>query len=141
MSRVFHIQKNDFPFLYFITTSWNMGVALVPLLFIPLTETSGRMPGYFGAYIIFLIFFVPCEVARGFTTMVICRFFGGGASSVAINIVSGTISDVGKGPNNAVCQCPSRDLIGGWNCAGAFRWRGSHNPLIWILPISIGALL
>lgn len=52
------------PYLYFATTSWNMGAALVPLLFVPLTETSDRMLGYFGAYIVFLIFLVPCGVAK-----------------------------------------------------------------------------
>jgi MFS family permease len=147
MSRVFHVQNDDFPFLYFATTSWNMGAALVPLLFVPLTETSGRMPGYFGAYIIFLVFLVPCGVARGFTTMVICRFFGGGASSVAINIFGGTISDVWKGPEprslpmslfgtSSVVGIALGPFVGGAVTTHlSFRW------IYWILLISIGALL
>lgn len=28
------------------TVSWNMGAALWPLIFVPLTESKGRMPGY-----------------------------------------------------------------------------------------------
>lgn len=42
----FHVQNRPFPNLYWATTSWNMGSALFPLLFVPLTEHSGRMPGY-----------------------------------------------------------------------------------------------
>jgi len=42
----FNVQNRPFPNLYWATTSWNMGAALFPLLFVPLTENSGRMPGY-----------------------------------------------------------------------------------------------
>jgi MFS family permease len=97
MEREFNIDQTNFPWLYWATTSWNMGAALFPLIFVPLTENTGRMPGYFGAYIIFVIFLLPCALAKNFATMVVCRFFGGGASSVAINIVGGTISDIWAG--------------------------------------------
>lgn len=97
MEKLFHIDQTNFPWLYFATTSWNIGAAFFPLLFVPLTESSGRMPGYFGAYIIFVIFLLPCALAQNFATMVVCRLFGGGASSVAINIVGGTISDIWQG--------------------------------------------
>ncbi|CAD6506165.1 BgTH12-07095 [Blumeria graminis f. sp. triticale] len=97
MSRLFGIPNEKFPYLYLATTSWNVGAALVPLIFVPLTESSGRRPGYFGAYIVFLLFLIPCALAQNFGTMILCRFFGGGASSVAINIVGGTISDIWKG--------------------------------------------
>jgi hypothetical protein len=53
MTRVFNVFHGGFPFLYFATTSWNMGAALVSLLTVRLTETSGRIPDYFGAYIVF----------------------------------------------------------------------------------------
>jgi len=55
------------------------------------------MPGYFIAYIVFEIFLFPSAFARNFATLVVTRFIGGGASSVAINIVGGSISDVWKG--------------------------------------------
>lgn len=97
MAKLFHVDNDSFPNLYWATCSWNMGAALFPLVFVPLTEGTGRMPGYFGAYIIFLIFLIPCAVAQNFATLVVCRFFGGGASSVAINIVGGTIADIWKG--------------------------------------------
>lgn len=74
-----------------------MGAALFPLLFVPLTETAGRMPGYFGAYIVFEIFLFPTAFGMNFATLVVTRFFGGGGSSVAINLVGGSIADVWRG--------------------------------------------
>ncbi|KAK3721768.1 hypothetical protein LTR37_002933 [Vermiconidia calcicola] len=97
MSRSWHVNEAEFPYLSFALVSWNMGAGLFPLLFVPLTENTGRMPGYFVSYIVFLIFLVPAALAPNFATIVVTRFFGGGASSVAINIVGGTITDIWKG--------------------------------------------
>ena len=97
MSERFHVQNEPFPNLFWATTSWNMGAAFWPLLFVPLTESSGRMPGYFGAYILLVISLFPSAFAQNFATLVVTRFFGGGASSVSINIVGGSISDVWLG--------------------------------------------
>ncbi|KAL9111887.1 MAG: hypothetical protein Q9227_003737 [Pyrenula ochraceoflavens] len=49
------------------------------------------------AYIIFELLLFGSAFAPNFATLVVTRFFGGGASSVAINIVGGSISDVWKG--------------------------------------------
>jgi MFS family permease len=62
-----------------------------------MTESSGRMPGYFIAYIILIISLFPSGFAQNYATLVVTRFFGGGASSVSINIVGGSISDVWYG--------------------------------------------
>ncbi|KAL4917733.1 major facilitator superfamily domain-containing protein [Aspergillus aurantiobrunneus] len=97
MEKQFHVQNSPFPNLYWATTSWNMGAAFWPLIFVPLTESSGRMPGYFVAYIILIISLFPSAFAPNFATLVVTRFFGGGASSVSINIVGGSISDVWHG--------------------------------------------
>ncbi|PYH94887.1 MFS general substrate transporter, partial [Aspergillus ellipticus CBS 707.79] len=97
MESLFHVQNTPFPNLYWATTSWNMGAAFWPLIFVPLTESSGRMPGYFVAYIILIISLFPSAFAQNYATLVVTRFFGGGASSVSINIVGGSISDVWYG--------------------------------------------
>ncbi|KAH7121271.1 MFS multidrug transporter-like protein [Dendryphion nanum] len=97
MASLFNVQNEPFPNLYWATCSWNVGAALFPLVFVPLTENTGRMPGYFVAYIIFELFLFGSAFADNFATLVITRFFGGGASSVSINIVGGSISDVWKG--------------------------------------------
>ncbi|PVH94531.1 MFS multidrug transporter-like protein [Periconia macrospinosa] len=97
MEKEFHVQNKPFPNLYWATCSWNIGAALFPLVFVPLTENTGRMPGYFVAYIIFELFLLGSAFADNFATLVVTRFFAGGASSVAINEVGGSISDVWKG--------------------------------------------
>lgn len=97
MERLFHVQNLPFPNLTWATTSWNMGAAFWPLLFVPLTESSGRMPGYFIAYGFLIISLFPSAFAPNYATPVVTRFFGGGASSVSINIVGGSISDVWLG--------------------------------------------
>ncbi|KAJ5085065.1 hypothetical protein N7532_009836 [Penicillium argentinense] len=97
MAQRFHVQNEPFPNLAWATTSWNMGAAFWPLIFVPLTESSGRMPGYFVAYFILVVSLFPSAFAQNFATLVVTRFFGGGASSVSINIVGGSISDVWYG--------------------------------------------
>lgn len=97
MEPLFHVQNTPFPNLAWATTSWNMGAAFWPLIFVPLTESSGRMPGYFVAYFILVVSLFPSAFAQNFATLVVTRFFGGGASSVSINIVGGSISDVWYG--------------------------------------------
>jgi len=94
MEQAFGISQDNFPWLYWATTSWNLGSALFPLVFVPLTESSGRMLGYFTSYILFVVFLFPQAFAGNFATMVVVRFFGGGASSVVINCVGGTITDI-----------------------------------------------
>ncbi|CDM30182.1 hypothetical protein DTO013E5_8553 [Penicillium roqueforti] len=94
LKQEFNVQNTPFPNLYWATTSWNMGAAFWPLIFVPLTESSGRMPGYFVAYILLVISLFPSAFAKNFATLIVTRFFGGGASSTAINIVGGSISDV-----------------------------------------------
>ncbi|KAF2144144.1 uncharacterized protein K452DRAFT_246347 [Aplosporella prunicola CBS 121167] len=97
MEKQFNISEDNFPWLFWATTSWNIGAAVFPLVFVPLTEQTGRMPGYFASYILFLIWLLPSAFAPNFATLIVTRLFGGGASSVSINIVGGTIADVWKG--------------------------------------------
>ncbi|KAK4502361.1 hypothetical protein PRZ48_005786 [Zasmidium cellare] len=92
-----NVDNQSFPFLSFAVVTWNMGAAVFPLVFVPLTENTGRMPGYFVSYILFLIWLIPSALSPNFATILVTRFFGGGASSVAINIVGGTITDIWKG--------------------------------------------
>lgn len=55
------------------------------------------MPGYFVAYIILIATLFGSAFSQNFATILVTRFFGGGASSVSINIVGGSISDVWYG--------------------------------------------
>jgi hypothetical protein len=47
MTERFHVENEPFPNLYWAMCSWNVGAALFPLVFVLLTENTGRMPGYF----------------------------------------------------------------------------------------------
>jgi hypothetical protein len=51
MEDEFGVSQEKFPTLYWATTSWNIGAAFWPLIFVPMTENSGRMPGYFVSHI------------------------------------------------------------------------------------------
>jgi MFS family permease len=156
MMKQFHVHQapDGFPKLYWATCSWNVGSAVVPLLTVPFTETTGRMPGYFFAYFVFLIFLVPQGVASHIATMIVCRFFGGGASSTAINIVGGTISDIWMGPVQrslpmslfgftSVIGIALGPFLGG---AVTVQWHPSlhvlnYHWIYWVLLISCGGLL
>ncbi|QDS74989.1 hypothetical protein FKW77_005424 [Venturia effusa] len=94
MSKDFKISQSSFPNLYWATTSWNLGSALCPLFVVPLTESMGRMFGYFSSYILFVAWLFGQAFAQNFATMIIVRFLGGGASSIIINCVGGTITDI-----------------------------------------------
>lgn len=75
MEQQFHVQNEPFPNLAWATTSWNMGAAFWPLIFVPLTESSGRMPGYFVSYFILVVSLFPSAFAQNFATLVVTRFF------------------------------------------------------------------
>lgn len=41
----FNVQTTPFDNSIWATVSWNMGAAFWPLIFVPMTESTGRMPG------------------------------------------------------------------------------------------------
>lgn len=47
MADIWNVNEDRFPFITFGLVTWNMGAAFFPLVFVPMTETVGRMPGYF----------------------------------------------------------------------------------------------
>ena len=42
MAAEFHVDNSGFPWLSWATASWNIGAAFWPLIFVPLTENTGR---------------------------------------------------------------------------------------------------
>lgn len=77
--------------------SFQMGAAVLPPFLVPLSESWGRMPGYGFGYAIYVICLFPSAFAQNFATMVVTRFFGGGAAAATINIIGGSISDLWRG--------------------------------------------
>ncbi|KAJ6006825.1 hypothetical protein N7451_004769 [Penicillium sp. IBT 35674x] len=121
MEQRFHVQNTPFPNLAWATTSWNMGAAFWPLIFVPLTESSGRMPGYFIAYFILVVSLFPS----------------------AINIVGGSISDVWYGDK---ARSLPMSLFGFTSVIGialgpfvgaAIQTIHKHDPWRWIFYIQI----
>ena len=93
----FHVQNRPFPNVDWGTTSWLVGAAIFPLVIVPLTESIGRMPGYFATLIVFDILLIPQALAQNFATLVAVRLIAGGMTSCAVNMAGGSISDIWRG--------------------------------------------
>lgn len=54
----------------------------------------GRRPIYIGSFTFFLIWLIPCAVARNIQTMLIARFLDGLAGSAFLSVAGGTVGDM-----------------------------------------------
>jgi MFS family permease len=54
----------------------------------------GRRPIYIWSYLCFLIWLIPCAVAKNITTMLVSRFFDGLAGSAFLSVAGGTVGDM-----------------------------------------------
>lgn len=97
MAEQFHVKNQPFPNMQWATMSFQMGAAFLPPILVPLSESWGRMPGYGFGYALYIICLFPSAFAQNFATLIVTRFFGGGAAAATINIVGGTISDIWRG--------------------------------------------
>ncbi|KAF2098191.1 MFS general substrate transporter [Rhizodiscina lignyota] len=70
------------------------GLGLGPMVLSPLSEFYGRRPVYIASYSFFLIWLIPCAVARNTATMLVARFFDGLAGSAFLSVAGGTIGDM-----------------------------------------------
>ncbi|KAJ6113783.1 hypothetical protein N7523_007100 [Penicillium sp. IBT 18751x] len=71
---------------------WGLGVG--PLFLSPLSEFYGRRNIYIVSFSLFLIWLVPCAVAKNIQTMIVCRFFNGLAGSAFLSVAGGTVGDL-----------------------------------------------
>ena len=70
------------------------GFGVGPILWSPLSETVGRKPVYILALGIYVIFNIPCALAKNIGTLLVCRFFCGFFASVSLTLAGGSISDL-----------------------------------------------
>jgi MFS family permease len=70
------------------------GLGLGPLVLGPLSEFYGRRNIYITSFIFFLIWLVPCAVAKNIQTMIVSRFFNGLAGSAFLSVAGGTVGDL-----------------------------------------------
>lgn len=71
-----------------------MGLGVGPMILGPLSEFYGRKPIYVVSFTLFLIWLVPCAVAKNIETMLIARFLDGVAGSAFLSVAGGTIGDM-----------------------------------------------
>ena len=54
----------------------------------------GRRPIYVTSFVFFVIWLIPCAVARNIQTMLIARFLDGLAGSAFLSVAGGTVGDM-----------------------------------------------
>jgi len=70
------------------------GLGLGPMVLSPLSEFYGRRPIYIWSYLFFVIWVIPCAVAKNIGTMLVSRFFDGLAGSAFLSVAGGTVGDM-----------------------------------------------
>lgn len=71
-----------------------VGFGIGPLAWSPLSELYGRRFFWVIPSVIYVIFNIPCAVAKNIQTLLICRFFCGLFASAPLTLAGGTISDI-----------------------------------------------
>ena len=70
-----------------------IGLGLGPMALGPLSEFYGRRPIYIISFGLFLIWLIPCAVARNAGTELVSRFIDGFAGSAFLSVAGGTVGD------------------------------------------------
>ena len=70
-----------------------IGLGLGPMILGPLSEFYGRRPIYIISFGFFLIWLIPCAVAKNIGTELVSRFIDGFAGSAFLSVAGGTVGD------------------------------------------------
>ncbi|PYH50083.1 MFS transporter [Aspergillus saccharolyticus JOP 1030-1] len=70
------------------------GLGLGPMILSPLSEFYGRRKIYIASFTLFVVWLIPCAVAKNIQTMLISRFFNGLAGSAFLSVAGGTVGDM-----------------------------------------------
>ncbi|KUM59560.1 hypothetical protein ACN42_g7584 [Penicillium freii] len=71
---------------------WGLGIG--PLFLSPLSEFYGRRNIYICSFSLFLVWIIPCALAKNTETMIIARFFSGLSGSAFLSVAGGTVGDM-----------------------------------------------
>lgn len=71
-----------------------MGLGLGPMILGPLSEFYGRRPVYVFSFGCFLVWLIPCAVAKNIGTELVSRFIDGIAGSAFLSVAGGTVGDM-----------------------------------------------
>ncbi|KAI7698942.1 hypothetical protein KC353_g16703, partial [Hortaea werneckii] len=75
-------------------TTYLLGMATGAVILAPLSEMFGRRPIYIIALGLFVVFVIPCAVARNMETILVTRFFGAFCAAAMISNAPGTVNDI-----------------------------------------------
>lgn len=76
-----------------------MGLGTGPMFLAPLSEFYGRRPIYLISWAAFVLWFIPCVVAKNIQTMLVARFINGICGSAFMSVAGGTVGDLFSGNN------------------------------------------
>ena len=71
-----------------------VGLGLGPMILGPLSEFYGRRPIYIISFGFFMIWLIPCAVAKNIETELVSRFMDGFAGSAFLSVAGGTVGDM-----------------------------------------------
>lgn len=75
-------------------TTYLIGMAVGSVILAPLSEMYGRRPIYVAALGGFVVFVIPCAVAKNIETILVARFFGAFCAAAMISNAPGTVNDI-----------------------------------------------
>ena len=71
-----------------------VGLGISPMVLGPLSEFYGRRPVYVVSFFFFLVWLIPCALAKNIGTELIARFIDGMAGSAFLSVAGGTVGDM-----------------------------------------------
>ncbi|KAF1924767.1 MFS general substrate transporter [Didymella exigua CBS 183.55] len=137
-----------------LNSLYQVGFAVSPLFFAPLSEHFGRRPLLAGSFTSYAIWTLCCAIAPSFTALVVFRLLAGLSAAVPNTVVAGLLADVYEGPVArgqavaaflfvAACGPLVGPLISGFTSVHlGWRWTfwvglmiaGVGLPFVWCLP-------
>jgi hypothetical protein len=83
-------------------TTYLLGMACGSVVLAPLSEMYGRRPIYISALGMFVVFVIPCAVAKNIETILVIRFFGAFCAAAMISNAPGTVNDIADEEHRAL---------------------------------------
>ena len=71
-----------------------IGLGIGPMVLGPLSEFYGRRPIYIVSFALFLIWIIPCAVAKNIATELVARFINGLVGAAFLSVAGGTVGDM-----------------------------------------------
>jgi hypothetical protein len=83
-------------------TTYLLGMACGSVVLAPLSEMYGRRPVYIIALGLFVVFVLPCALAKDIATILVFRFIGAFCAAAMISNAPGTVNDISDEEHRAL---------------------------------------